>query len=250
MSKIRTVAIWVGALELIGLFFVVKGYRGRDHTQGVTIGDLFRPGAAIAPVSRGDALPPSAGDDTPPEDPDGRVVWFSRKYLERYASAERQMALAEGADAGLLPSEWPEAKYIADAAAYPGVEEYFLGYLRYIGKARDHYPVLMDSIATITIVESKMRPSDSSDVMKELSRALAAKREANLDMFNNSEAYGKAALQLHYFLASVGPRVSYDSSANAARFKVDAERQRTGVLLADLQNSAAKLGAASRLRKN
>jgi hypothetical protein len=152
------------------------------------------------------------------------------------------MALNEGADAGMLPREWPQARYIADASAYPGVEAYFLAYLRYLDKAREHYPVLMDSVATITIAESKLRSADSADVIKELNRALAAKRETNLEMFKNGEAYGKAALSLHYFLASVGSRVTYDSSSNAARFKVDAERERVGVLLADLQNSAVKLG--------
>ena len=250
MPRIRTVAIWLGALELIGIFFVVRGYRSRDHTRSVAIGDLFRPGAAVAPVKQGDTVSPSAADDAPPEDPQGRVVWFSRRYSERYASAERQMALSEGADAGLLPGEWPKEKYIADASAYPGVESYFLAYMRYLAKAKEHYPVLMDSIATITIVESKLPSADSADVIKELSQALAAKRDANLAMFKNGEAYGQAALRLHYFLASVGSRVSYDSNSDAARFTVDAERQRVAVLLADLQTSAAKLGAASRLQKN
>ena len=160
------------------------------------------------------------------------------------------MAFNEGADAGLLPGEWPKEKYIADASAYPGVESYFLAYMRYLAKAKEHYPVLMDSIATITIVESKLPSADSADVIKELSQALAAKRDANLAMFKNGEAYGQAALRLHYFLASVGSRVSYDSNSDAARFTVDAERQRVAVLLADLQTSAAKLGAASRLQKN
>ena len=250
MPRIRTVAIWLGALELIGIFFVVRGYRSRDHTRSVAIGDLFRPGAAVAPVKQGDTMSPSAGDDAPPEDPQGRVVWFSRRYSERYASAERQMAFNEGADAGLLPGEWPKEKYIADASAYPGVESYFLAYMRYLAKAKEHYPVLMDSIATITIVESKLPSPDSADVVKELSQALAAKRDANLAMFKNGEAYGQAALRLHYFLASVGSRVSYDSNSDAARFTVDAERQRVALLLADLQTSAAKLGAASRIQKN
>ena len=245
MSKIRTVAIWVGALELIGLFFVIKGYRARDHTRSVAIGDIFRPAAAMAPINR---LAESPGVDTPPEDPEGRVVGFSKRYSERYASAEHQMALGKGADVDALPREWPQAKYMADAAAYPGVEAYFLGYLRYLDKAREHYPLLMDSIATITIVESKLRPADSADVIKELRQALAAKRAANLEMFNNGEAYGQAAIRLHYFLASVGSRVSYDSESDAARFKVDAERQRAAALLADLRSSAAKLGAAASLR--
>ena len=245
MPRIRTVAMWVGALELIGLFFVIKGYRARDHTRDVTIGDIFRPRAAMAPMNPSSE---SSGADTPPEDPEGRVLWFSKRYSERYAAAEHQMALDEGADVGLLPREWPQAKYMADAAAYPGVESYFLGYLRYLDKAREHYPVLMDSIATITIVESKLRSADSADVIKELRQALAAKRGANLAMFNNSQVYGQAAIRLHYFLASVGPRVSYDPTTDAARFKVDAERQRAAALLADLQNSAAKLGAAASLR--
>jgi hypothetical protein len=246
MARIRTVAIWVGALELIGLFFVIKGYRGRDHTRDVAIGDLFRPGAVIAAVNQGDALAPSAVVDTLPEDPNGKVVWFSRRYSERYAAAEHQMALDAGADVGMMPIEWPQAKYMADASAYPGVEAYFLGYLRYLDKAREHYPVLMDSIATITIVESKLRSADSADAIKELSQALAANRDANLKVFSNGEAYGQAALRLHYFLASVGSRVSYDSNSDAARFKVDAERQRASILLADVQSSAAKLAVESK----
>ena len=248
MSKLRTVAIWVGALELIGLFFVIKEYRARDHTRSVAIGDLFRPGAAMAPINQRDTSPPLAEVDTASEG--ARVVWFSRKYSERYASAEHQMAIEEGADVAMLPKEWPQAKYMADVTAYPSVEAYFLGYLRYLDKAGEHYPVLIDSIATITVVESKMGPADSADVMNEMRHRLASNRKTNLEIFNNGQAYGQAALRLHYFLASVASRVSYDANADAARFEVDAERQQVSALLADLQNSAAKLGAASGLRKN
>jgi hypothetical protein len=245
MSRIRTVAICVGALELVGLFFVIKGYRAGDHTREVAVGDIFRPHAAMALIRPSSE---SQRADTLPGDPEDRVVWFSKRYSESYAAAEHQIALDEGADVGLLPREWPRAKYMADAAAYPGVETYFLGYLRYLDKASEHYPLLMDSIATITIVESKLRPADSADVIKELRRALDAKREANLKMFKNGQAYGQAAIRLHYFLASVGARVSYDAESDAARFKVDAERQTAAALLADLQTSAAKLGAAASLR--
>jgi hypothetical protein len=244
MSRIRTVAICVGALELVGLFFVIKGYRAGDHTRDVAVGDIFRPRAAMAPINPSQ----SPGADTLPENPESRVLWFSKRYSERYAAAEHQMALDEGADVGTLPREWPQAKYMADAAAYPGVETYFLGYLRYLDKASEHYPLLMDSIATITIVESKLRSADSADVIKELRRALDAKRAVNLKMFKNGQAYGQAAIRLHYFLASVGPRVSYDPDSDAARFKVDAERQRAAALLTDLQTRAAKLGAAASLR--
>jgi hypothetical protein len=248
MPRIRTVAIWVGALELIGLFFVIKGYRARDHTREVAIGDIFRPLAATAPVKAGDPLSPAPGADTPPEEAEGSVVRFAKRYSDMYAAAEHQMALDEGADIGLLPREWPQARYMSDVAAYPGVEAYFLGYLRYLDKARGHYPVLMDSIATIAIVESRLRPADSADVMKELRQALAAKRAANGAAFDNGRAYGQAAIRLHYFLASVGSRVSYDPQTDAARFKVDAERQRAAALLAALRNSATKLAAESDLR--
>jgi hypothetical protein len=248
MSRIRTVAIWVGALELIGLFFIVRSYRARHHTQPISLGDIFLRQVAMAPIKQGDSLSASPEVDTLPEDAGGRVAWFAKRYSERYAAAEHQMALDEGADAGLLPREWPQAKYIADAAAYPGVETYFLGYLRYLDKAKEHYPVLMDSVATTTIVESKLRSADSADVIKELRQALAAKRATNLEMFNNGEAYGQAAIRLHYFLASVGSRISYDTQSDAARFTVDADRQKVSALLADLQKSAAKLGAAATLR--
>jgi hypothetical protein len=249
MPRIRTVTMWVVVLELIGLFFVFRGYRARDHSQGIALGDLFRPGAVMAPMNPG-ALSPSPAEDSLPEDPDGRVMWFSRQYSVRYRLAERQMALDEGADIDLLPREWPQAKYIADAAAYPGVETYFLAYLRYLGKAKEHYPALMDSIATSTIVQAKLRPVDSAGVIKELTQALASKSEINREMFDNGEAYGQAALRLHYFLASVGSRVSYDSAADVARFRVESERQSVSPLLADLRNRAAKLGAAARAPKN
>ena len=49
-------------------------------------------------MKRSDTVAFSAPEDAPPEDPAGRVVWFSRRYSEQYASAERQMALNEGAD--------------------------------------------------------------------------------------------------------------------------------------------------------
>ena len=299
-SKIRTVAIWVGALTLwlvivgvysnassyalgeaagkflvygvistvilrwspktrqlaplgailLGVFFLIKGHREPEHARVVATSDLSRAGAAMDAMSRGDALSQVAGVDTPPEGPNGQVAWFVRTYSERYASAQHQMAIEEGADIDMLPREWPQAKYIADATAYPAVETYFLGYLRYLDKAREHYPVLMDSIASTTVIESKMGSADSADVMKGMTNGLASKREANVEMFNYGQAYGQAALRLHYFLASVGSRVSYNSGLNTARFEVDAERKRASILLADLQNSAAKLGGEARLRND
>jgi hypothetical protein len=65
-------------------------------------------------------------------------------------------------------------------------------------------------------------------------------------MFGYGQAYGQAALHLHYYLASLGSRVSYDSTANAARFEVDAERQKANMLLGDVQTSMAQLAAASK----
>jgi hypothetical protein len=104
----------------------------------------------------------------------------------------------------------------------------------------------MDSIARITVVESKMESGDSADVLKGIRGGLASKRQANLEMFEYGQDYGQAALRLHYYLASLGSRVSYDSVANSARFEVDAERQRVSELMADVQRISAKLAAASK----
>ena len=150
--------------------------------------------------------------DTPPEGPNGKLAWFLRKYSERFAAAQHQMAIQQGADIETLPREWPQARYIADATAYPAVETYFLGYLRYLDTAKERYPVLMDSIARITVVESKMESADSADVLKGISGGFASKRAANLQMFDYGQAYGQAALRLHYYLASIGSRVSYDAA--------------------------------------
>jgi hypothetical protein len=77
---------------------------------------------------------------------------------------------------------------------------------------------------------------------------LASRSHANAEMFDSGAAYGQAALRLHYFLTSIGSRVSYDSDADRAQFSVGAERERASVLLSDLQKSAAKVEAASRLQ--
>lgn len=223
-SKLRTVTIWVGALMLVGLAFLIKAQRAPEH----------------------DALPQIEGMDTPPEGPNGKVAWFLRKYSERFAAAQHRMAIEHGADVDMLPREWPHARYIADATAYPSVETYFLGYLRYLNAAKERYPALMDSIARITVIESKMESADSADVLKGISGGFTAKREANLEMFNYGQAYGQAALRLHYYLASVGSRVSYDFAADAAKFAVDSERQRVSILLAEVQTNGAKLAAASK----
>lgn len=147
-----------------------------------------------------------------------------------------------------MPTGWPHAKYIADAAAYTAVETYFLGFLRYVDKAREHYPILMDSIATATALEAKLGSTDSADVMAGMKHMLASRSQANAEMFDSGAAYGQAALRLHYFLTSLGSRVSYDAEADRARFSVDRERERAAALLADLQKSAAKVEAASRLQ--
>ena len=115
MPRVRTVAIWVGALELIGIFFAFRGYRSRDHTRSVAIGDLFRPGAAVAPMKRSDTVAFSAPEDAPPEDPAGRVVWFSRRYSEQYASAERQMALDEFSASGFASARLDDVAHLTSA---------------------------------------------------------------------------------------------------------------------------------------
>lgn len=246
MSKLRTVTTLVGVLIVIGLAVFLKGQQTDDRAPALTPGEVSRAAGAMNAISQGNAPPLVAGVDTPSEGPNGKLAWFLRKYSERYSAAQRQMALKQGADIDVLPREWPQAKYIADASAYPGVETYFLGYLRYLDAAKEHYPVLMDSIARITVVESKMESADSADVLKGISGGLASKRQANLEMFEYGQAYGQAALRLHYYLASLGSRVSYDSAANSARFEVDAERQKASELLADVQRNSTKLAAASK----
>jgi hypothetical protein len=246
MSKLRTAATWVGVLIVLGLAVFIRGYRAEDRAPALTPGEVSRAAGAMNAITQGNPPPLVAGVDAPPEGPNGKLAWFLRKYSERYAAAQRQMALKQGADIEVLPREWPQARYIADAAAYPAVETYFLGYLRYLEAAKEHYPVLMDSIARITVVESKMESADSADVLRGISGGLASKRRANLQMFELGQAYGQAALRLHYYLASLGSRVSYDSAANSPRFEVDAERQKVSELLADVQRNSAKLAAASK----
>jgi hypothetical protein len=247
MSKLRTATTWVGVLIIAGLAVFFRGYRGEERGRTLTPDEVARAAGAMNAIGQGSAPPLVAGVDTPPEGPNGKLAWFLRKYSERYAAAQRQMAMKQGADIDALPKEWPQARYIADAAAYPAVEAFFLGYLRYLDAAKEHYPVLMDSIARITVVESKMESADSADVLKGINGGLASKRRANLEMFEYGQAYGQAALRLHYYLASLGSRVSLDSAANSAKFEVDAERQKASELLSDVQRNSAKLAAASKL---
>jgi hypothetical protein len=231
----------VAVFAAIGLVVVINGHRTPERVRIPTT-----LGSAINPASPGAAPPLIAGIDTPSEGPNGKLAWFLRKYSERFAAAQHRMAIQQGADIETLPREWPQARYIADAAAYPAVETYFLGYLRYLDAAKERYPVLMDSIARITVAESKMESADSADVLKGISGGFASKRPANLQMFEFGQAYGQAALRLHYYLASIGSRVSYDLGANTAKFEVDAEGQKVSMLLAEVQRSSAKLAAASK----
>jgi hypothetical protein len=223
-SKGRTLSVLVIALMVVGLFFFVRGQR----------------------ASKRQALPQMAGADAPPEGPNGKVAWFLRKYSERFADAQHRMALEQGADIELLPREWPGPRYVAEAGAYPSVETYFLGYLRYLDTAKVRYPVLMDSIARITVVESGMESADSADVLKGIGGGFASKRAANLQIFEYGQAYGQAALRLHYYLASLGSRVSYNYTENTAKFQVDAERQKVSELLAEVERYGAKLAATSK----
>lgn len=237
----------LGAI-LLGSFFFIMGNRADERVPVVATSDLARAGAgaAMAALTRGDSLSTTPAAETPPGDSKGKVVWFLRKYSEGYASAQHRMAIEQGADISLMPREWPHPKYIADAAAYPAVETYFLGFLRYVDKAREHDPALMDSIATATVLEAKLTSADSGDVMEGMNHTRASRSQAYAEMFDSGAAYGQAALRLHYFLTSLGSRVSYDSDADRAKFSVDVERERATVLLSDLQKSAAKVEAASR----
>ena len=115
--KIRLIGM-IAAILLLGAFFLIRANRAYENARIAATGN-----------------PRIAGVDTPPDLPNGKIAWFLRKYSERYASAQHQMAIEEGADTDLLPKEWPHAKYIADAGAYPAGEPYFLGYLRYLGRA-------------------------------------------------------------------------------------------------------------------
>jgi hypothetical protein len=238
----------LGAL-LLGSFFLMMGSREEARARVVAASDLARvgAGAAMDAMTRGDSLPlPSTAVQPSPGDNKSKVAWFLNKYSDEYAGAQHRMAIEQGADISMMPKEWPHAKYVADAAAYPAVETYFLGFLRYVDKAREHYPVLMDSIATALVQEAKLRPADSTDVMEGMHHTLAVRTQANAEMFDSGAAYGQAALRLHYFLTSLGSRVSYDADAGRARFSVDAERERASLLLSDLQKSAARMESASR----
>jgi len=238
----------LGALVL-GSFFLIMGNRADEHARIVASSDLARAGAqaAIAAMTRGESLSMTPMW-TPPGNSKDKVAWFLQKYSEEYVSTQHRMAMEQGADISMMPTEWPHAKYIADAAAYPAVETYFLGFLRYVDKARARYPILMDSIATVTVLEAKLGSADSADVKEGMKHVLASRTQANAEMFDSGAAYGQAALRLHYFLTSLGARVSYDSDADRAEFTVDAERERAAALLSDLQKSAAKVEAASRLQ--
>jgi hypothetical protein len=237
----------LGAL-LLGAFFLIMGNRADERARVLATSETARvgAGAAMDAMTRGGASSLSPAPEIPPGDSKGKVAWFLRKHSEAYASAQHRMAIEQGADIDLMPREWPHARYIADAAAYPAVESYFLGFLRYVDKAREHYPVLMDSITMATASEAKLSPADSADVMDGMKHMLALRSQTNAEMFDSGAAYGQAALRLHYFLTSLGSRVTYDSDADRARFSVDAERERAAVLLSELQKSAAKVEAASK----
>jgi len=237
----------LGALVL-GSFFLIMGNRADERATVVVSNDIAQARAAMAAMTRGDSPSLTPASATAPGDSKGKVAWFLRKYSEEYAAAQHRMAIEQGANISMMPSEWPHAKYIADAAAYPAVEIYFLGFLRYVDKAREHYPALMDSIATATVLEAKLGSADSADVIGGMKHLLASRSQANAEMFDSGAAYGQAALQLHYFLTSIGSRVSYDSGSDRARFSVDAERERATILLANLQKSAMKVEAASHLQ--
>jgi hypothetical protein len=84
--------------------------------------------------------------------------------------------------------------------------------------------------------------------MEGMKHMRATRSQANAAMFDSGAEYGQAALRLHYFLTSIGSRVSYDSGTDRAQFSVDGERERANMLLSELQESAAKVEAASRLQ--
>jgi hypothetical protein len=65
-------------------------------------------------------------------------------------------------------------------------------------------------------------------------------------MFQDGQAYGQSALRLHYYLASLGSRVSYNYTENTPKFEKDSERQKVDTLLAEVQRYGAKLAAASK----
>ena len=239
----------LGAL-LIGSFYLMTGNRAEARAQAMIANELARAGAAAAmnAMTRGDSLPPTPEVASSPEDSKDVDAWFMGKYSEAYASAQHRMAVEQGADISLMPREWPHARYVANAAGYPAVETYFLGFLRYVDKAREHDPALRDSIAKATILEAKLTSADSAELMEGMNHTRASSSQAHAEMFDSGAAYGQAALRLHYFLTSLGSRVSYDPDADRARFSVEAERQRASVLLSDLQKSAERMEAASRLQ--
>jgi hypothetical protein len=240
-SRIRTLGIWVAVFAVLGVTVILKRHRPLEHSRLLSMDKV-----AINPTSPGAAPPLMAGLDTPPEGPNGKVAWFLRKYSERFAAAQHKMAIEQGADIETLPGEWPGPRYISDAAAYPSVETYFLGYLRYLDTAKERYPVLMDSIARVTVVDSKMESADSADVLKGIRGGFASRRAANVQMFEYGQAYGQAALRLHYYLASLGSRVTYNFTAKTPKFEVDAERQQVSALVAEVEGYGAKLAAASK----
>ena len=234
---------------LVGSIFLMRGNRAEARAREVAASDVARAGAAAVmnAMTRRDSLPLTPAVGVSPGDSKAKVALFQRKYSEAYASAQHRMALEQGADISTMPREWPQAKYIGDAAAYPVVETYFLGFLRYVDEARKRNPALIDSIATATALEAQLGSADSADVIEGTKHMQASRSHAYAEMFDSGAAYVQAALRLHYFLTSLGSRVSYDSDTNQARFSVSSERERATMLLSDLQKSAASVEAASRL---
>src|SRR4029077_8137228 len=163
----------LGAVMLCS-FFMIMGNRADEQARVVAWNDIARvgPGAAMAAMNKGDSLSLTPALGAAPEDRQGKVAWFLRRYSQAYASAQHRMAIEQGADISTMPSEWPHAKYIGDAAAYPAVETYFLGFLRYVDLAREHYPALMDSIATATVLEAKLGSADSVAVIERVKHTL------------------------------------------------------------------------------
>jgi hypothetical protein len=106
MSKLRTATASVGVLIVLGLAVFIRGYRAEERARALTPGEVSRAAGAMNAISKGNPPPLAAGVDTPPEGPNGKLAWFLRKYSERYAAAQRQMALKQGADIDALPREW------------------------------------------------------------------------------------------------------------------------------------------------
>ncbi|MGH7638833.1 MAG: hypothetical protein ACREOK_14380, partial [Gemmatimonadaceae bacterium] len=97
-------------------------------------------------------------------------------------------------------------EYVAGASARLDVDQYFRGYLAYVGAIESGFEAVMDSVADVRLAEAKFG-DDTEEIAVRFKRGMARSSGTRRELYEAMRRYAESALKLHEFLARADARI-------------------------------------------